>query len=410
MNDESTETPEQEEAERKGAIHAVTSFVVALLIVLAGAGIMIFFVVNKVKVDPEAREDSDPTVAVSPVEVVDHEVKLKTQGVVISRQEVVLSSEVGGKVVFVSPELVEGGKVVKGEVLARVDDANYLAAVEAAKAAVADAELMLEQEEAKKMQAQRDWEKLGQGKAPPLVRREPQIRSAKARVASAESELARAERDLKRTTIVAPFDGRVRRADIEIGALVSPGSRVAEIFADQNLEVRLPFPLRDFGFLQDGVRPEFELTATIGAETRSWPAVLDRIEGEVERATLSGYGIAKVLPAEGTGDYPPVGLFVDAVVPAGTLENVVEVPREVVRGRDDVWVVNDGELWKRQPEVLRSEREFLITRGGFEPGDQLVRTRLEAPLDGMKVEVKTTEAESAEGAPKEAMVEPESAR
>ena len=204
--------------------------------------------------------------------------------------------------------------------------------------------------------------------------------------------MARARRDLKRTTIRAPFDARVRRASVEAGAVVAPGTPVAELYSATDLEVRLPFSLRDFGYLEQGASPEFELTATIGGEARSWPARLDRLEGEVERSTLSGYGIAKVLPNAGD-ELPPVGLFVEAVVPGKTLEGVVELPRAAVRGRNEVWVVNDSKLAKRSVEILRSAREELVVRGNFEKGDRLVLTRLAAPLVGMKVEQESTSAD-----------------
>lgn len=381
----SAEEMKNEERERKGAIHAVMSFVLVLGLLIVGLGVMILFIVNKVKAKQEDPKPVTPTVEVMKLEQQSHQVMINTQGVVMSRRELVLSSEVGGRVIKVSPQLVEGGRVAAGDLLVEIDPADYRAKVAMTKASLADARLALEVEKAKAMQAKRDWAKLGRGKASDLVMRKPQIESAEARIDSAIAEVERTERDLKRTKVLSPFDGRVRVDEVEEGAVVMPGSRLAEIYSDKELEVRLPFSLRDFGYLNGTDTPAFVLEAMIGGVRRSWPAKLDRIEGEVERATLSGYGIAKVLPAEDGPVFPPVGLFVEAKVPGRVLESVIEIPRSAVRGQNEVWVENDGELQKREVEILRSMRERLVTRGKFEPEDRLVLTRLDAPLIGMKV-------------------------
>ena len=381
----SAEELENEERERKGAIHAVMSFVIVLAIVLGGLGVAILFVVNKVKAKQEEPKVIIPTVQVMELKPESHKVLINTQGVVQSRRELMLSSEVGGRVIQVSPQLVEGGRVKEGDLLVEIDPADYRAKVAMAKATLADARLALEVEKAKAVQAKRDWDKLGRGEASDLVLRKPQIESAEARIDSTLAEVERAERDLNRTKVLAPFDGRVRTDDVEEGAVVMPGSRLAEIYSDKELEVRLPFSLRDFGYLGGTETPEFSLGATIGGELRTWPAKIDRIEGEVERATLSGYAMAKVLPSNDAPQFPPVGLFVEATVSGRMLESVVEIPRSAIRGQNEVWVENGGELHKREVEILRSMRERLVTRGTFEPEDRLVLTRLDAPLIGMKV-------------------------
>lgn len=383
----SAEELENEERERKGAIHAVMSFVLVLALLVVGIGVMILFIVNKVKAKQEEPKPITPTVKVMELAPHSHNVEINTQGIVESRREVILASELGGRVIRISPQLMEGGRVSKGDILVEIDPADYRAKVAMSKAALADARLALEVEKAKAVQAKRDWDKLGRGDASDLVLRKPQIVSAEARIDSAIAEVERSERDLQRTKVLAPFDGRVRMKEVDEGAVVMPGTRLAEIYSDQELEVRLPFSLRDFGYLVGSDTPEFMLTAVIGGELKSWPAKLDRIVGEVERATLSGYGIARLLPAESGVSFPPVGLFVEATVPGRELEGVIEIPRSAVRGENEIWVEHSGELQKRKVEILRSMRDALITRGEFDAEDRLVLTRLDAPMTGMKVNV-----------------------
>ncbi len=393
--DESKDTQsniEEDEADRVTAIHAVKSFLLALGLLVVGILVMIVFVWTKP--EPEKKESSDfvPSVRVAPVVVGRHHVVINTQGAVRSLQEVTLSAEVSGRVMGKSPKLLEGAMVQKGDSLVKIDAADYDAAVARAASAVAEAELALKQEAAMSVQAKIDWEKLGEGEPSSLVLRKPQLKSAMARLESAKSEFGRAKRDVERATIAAPFDARVRRVSVELGAVLAPGTPVAELYSANQLEVKLPFSLMDYGFLRESEAVEVELTASVGGELKKWPAVLERVDGEVQRSTLSAYGLARVKPAE-DGSLPPVGLFVEASVPGMILNDVVLLPRVAVRGADEVWVVNDGLLAKRKITILRSGDDQLIVKGNFRDGDQLVLTRLAVPMVGAKVEVVDSENE-----------------
>lgn len=387
MDDPQTEENfEALEATRRADSRAALSFLGALGVLVLGGGIAAYFYLTKEPPEQEENMEIVPTVRVSPIERGTHRVTIETQGVVESLREVDLAAEVSGRVRAISPQLINGGIVSEGEVLVELDHTDFLAALERAKSDLADAQLALTEEQAQAAQAARDWEKLGRGEPSDLALRKPQLTSAKARVAAAEAEVARAERDLERTKIRAPFDARVRRAAVEVGAVVTTGTAVATLFSATELEVRLPFTLRDYGMLDHGAEVAITLQANLGGNRVTWPARLDRLTGEVERSTLSAYGIARV-EANADGSYPPVGLFVEATVPGQQLNEVVEIPRAVVRGGEVIWVENDGRLAKRAIDVLQPRRATLIVQGDFQENDRLVLTRLAAPLEGMQVEV-----------------------
>lgn len=395
MNDKELET---HETERRGEIRAVFSFVLVLAILIISVGVAAFLIIHKVKAKQVEIEKSVPSVEVVELRVGRHVPEISSEGAVRSRREVRLAAEVSGKVVWISDQLIEGGRVEAEEVIARIDKADFVAALARAEASQADAELSLAVEKAKGEQAEKDWAKLGRGEAPPLVLRTPQIASAQARLDSAIAEVERAKRDVERTSIKAPFSGRVREAGIEVGSVAIPGTVVAEIYSDEDLEVRLPFSLDDFGYVRQEGSPPLTLTAEIGAQSKEWPAELVRVEGEVERSTLSGHAIAKVM-ANQSGGYPPVGLFVKTSVKGAPIEGVVEIPRSALRGGNVVWLVRDGVLHRRTVDVLISNRENLVVTGEFAPGEQLVITRMNAPIAGNAVNavlVKPDQGENSE--------------
>lgn len=375
---------ENYETERRREIRAVMSFVLVLLILAGSAGVAVFLAIHSVKAKPADMEKSFPSVLVTDLETGRHVPMIYSEGAVVSRKEVRLAAELSGKVEWIASSLIEGGSVEKGEKIATLNSVNFDAALKRAEASRAEAELALALEQAKGAQARKDWQKLGKGEASELLLREPQIESAQARLDSAIAELARAEMDVCRTAITAPFSGRVREAGVEVGAVTVPGSMVAEIFSDTELEVRLPFSLDDFGLLQAEGTPEFTLSAEIGGVEMNWPAELARVEGEVERSTLSGHAIATVKP-NADGVYPPVGLFVRTRVEGRPIENVVKIPRAALRGGNVVWVVDGDVLRRKTVRVARSTRDHLIVEGDFKEEERLVLTRLSAPIDGTKV-------------------------
>lgn len=392
MEDEPKADDSQQEQQRIMAIHAVKSFVLALMILVVASVLLIVLVLTKQ--DPKKKQEIELVNSVRVIRIVrgSHQVRIQTQGAVRSLHEVQLAAEVNGRVESKSDALVAGAVVAKGQVLLELDATNYRAAAARAASSVAEAEVVLEQEKAMARQAAIDWEKLGRGEASDLALRKPQLEAAEKRLESVQQELKRAKKDVERCSIRAPFDARVRMAMVEVGAVLAPGTPVAELYSTTELEVKLPFTLLDYGFIKDAKGAELTLTAAVGGEQKTWPAVLDRMDGEVQRSTLSAHGRA-IVKANKAGELPPVGLFVEAVVPGKTLEDVVVLPRSSVRGGNQVWVERGGKLVSLPITILRASEHEMVVRAEFEPEDRLVLTRLAAPMPGMKVEAISEDSE-----------------
>ncbi len=382
MNSEEA-TPEslpELESRRKKAVHAVLSFAAILVILVLVVALVIVLIATRKK--PEADETVRilPAVQVLAVKESDHRLRIVAQGVVESMREVRVAAEVPGRVEYVSPNMQRGGRVEEGELLARLEKDDYLAALERAEYSLAQAEVALEQEEAKRDQALRDWEKLGRGEPTDLVLRKPQLASARALVDSAAAEVRKATRDVERTEIRAPFAARIRHKGVEVGSVAAPGTLVAELFSDERLEVRLPLSIEDFGFLdrsgQDLAGRQVRLGGEVGVENHTWGGRIGRLEGEIDQATRSAIVIVEVEPNRENPAHlhlPPVGLFVEGVIPGRTVEGAVEIPRLAMRGGQSVLVV-DGESVARvrQVEVVRGRRETVLVRAGLNPGERIV--------------------------------------
>tara|TARA_B100002003_G_C14065973_1_gene512992 strand:- start:440 stop:1270 length:831 start_codon:yes stop_codon:yes gene_type:complete len=253
---------------------------------------------------------------------------------------------------------------------------------------------MLTMEEARKAQAMRDWLKIGNGEeASELVKRIPQIASAKAKIAAAEAALEKAKRDLNRTEIRVPYDCRLERTYVDVGSTVTPGMPLVDLVSLGAVEVRLPLSLEDYGYLMrkdGGITGEVEAIGRIGGKTVNWNGRIIRSEEMVERTTRS----INVVAEFGTdgGDAPPIGMFVQAFIRGKTLSEVVRVPRSAMIDGDNVLLAKEGRLDIRPVEVLRTETAEVIVRGGSAKGEvpagaQIVITPPNSPVQNRRIAI-----------------------
>jgi RND family efflux transporter MFP subunit len=375
------------------------------IVVLAVAGLAAWAMIAS-RPEPEVRAPEVPVPLVRAVEVElsDRVLTVESQGTVSPRTESVLVPEVAGRVIEVSPSFVSGGFFEAGEVLLRIDPHDYREALVQARAAVAQAELRVAMEQAEADVARREWEDLGeQGEAPPLTARVPQLAEAEAALAAARSAVSSAERNLDRTEIRAPFDGRVRQKQVDVGQYVAPGTPIGTVYAVDYAEIRLPLPNADLAFVDlplvfrgdaaDARGPEVVLRADFAGRTHEWRGRIVRTEGEIDPRTRMVHAVARVKDPYGHGDDPgrpplAVGLFVQAEITGQTAKDVAILPRSALRDDGTVLVVDEEDRLRIRPvEVLRAARGEVVISSGLANGERVCLTSLAAVSDGMRVRV-----------------------
>ena len=348
-------------------------------------------------------------VTASVLEPQEYTVIVPTQGAVRARTESSLIPEVSGMIKEISPSFREGGFFEVGEELVKLDDQDHATAVVIAQSAVAQADTAVSEETARAAQALEDWKALKRpGDPDPLVLRKPQLAEAKARQMSATAQLERAKRDFDRTSIKAPYAGRVVEKLADVGQYVSPGRELAKIYAVDAAEIDLPLRSDDLRFLdlpehfrgekmpvmENG--PEVTFTAPYAGRTGQWKGRIVRAAGSIDKASLQLYVTAQVQdPYARRGgadaDNPPlkIGMFVSAHITGQTLKNVYVVPRVAVREGDQVLLI-DGEerLRSRVINIIWGGPDHVVVNDGLKPGELLCTVPLHYAVEGSKVKVK----------------------
>ena len=118
---------------------------IAVPVGILGIGVVGFgaMMASREKPETKAEEPKGLPVYVSSVTKGTVKLEVTTQGEVQAQRTVDMAAQVGGRVVYVSPQLVDGGAVRQGDVVLRLDDADYQLAVTRVRAGVASAEQRL---------------------------------------------------------------------------------------------------------------------------------------------------------------------------------------------------------------------------------------------------------------------------
>jgi len=336
------------------------------------------------------------------VEKQDYKVRLQSYGTVQPRTQSMLVAQVSGQIVSVNENVRDGGFFEKGDILGQIDPRDYEADVRISEASLADARQALAEAEARSNQALEDWERLGNtGDAPDLVLRVPQLEAAKARVSSAKSSLQKANLDLERAQIVAPFAGRILRKLVDVGQVVSPNTQLAEIYATDVVEIRLPIRNRDLGFIDLPERFRFAdangannaavtiHSDLIGSET--WNAHLVRTESAIDEAARQLHVIAQIEDPFGpanVGRSPlKIGQYVTAEIEGSALSEVLVVPNSTIYQGSYVYIVEDDLLRRKDVVIAWQNDNDAIISDGIKDGDQLVTTALGQVTSGLRVAV-----------------------
>lgn len=354
---------------------------------VAGGG---YFLVQKTapEVETEKTLDTTPRVKTQILQAQTHQVQISSFGEVVPLERTALSTQVSGEVTSWHPNFVSGGVVKRGEVLFTIEKDDYQAAVLQAQAELAQAQATLIEERAKAKVAERQAKKIKDTQVSDLYLRIPQVLSAEARVKSAQAGLRRANRDLENTEVEAPYDALVVSRNIGVGQYITAGSQVAEINNIEHAEVMVPIAGFDAPFLpKDIVGVSAEIIAKGRIEAiREGQIVRDL--GVVDSATRMVNMVIRIDDPYGLKSNLtplPFGSYVEVQFNGRTVDNLFQVPQELVID-ERVWVVDpEDKLIPKPVHVLREEQANFFIDSGIENGDELVLTVPEFPQIGMTV-------------------------
>ncbi len=325
------------------------------------------------------------------------QLRVSSEGNVQPSVETKLVAQVAGEVIELSSSLVAGGNFSKGDILLKLDPRDYEIALSRSQATLsrAQAEQRFATEEITRIRSLYGDELASIAE---LQSAERLLAVANAASDDAAAAVKRASVDLERTVFTAPFNGRVRAEDVDIGQFLSKGAMIATLYDTDRLQVRLPLADAQLAYLdpsyaQTGISGEepanVVLTANYAGDMQSWSAKLLRTEGDISTKSRFLHVIVAVTETlNSNGVRLPVGLFVNAVIDGRTVDNLVSIPRTALRPDNSVMVIDDSDkLHFRDVSVFKlSDNDVLISEG-LASGERISISPLQFVVEGMPVTV-----------------------
>jgi len=339
-----------------------------------------------------------------------------------------LRSASGGRVIELSEQFVDGGKVRAGDVLVRIDPSNAQSTLSRVQADIADAqadardgrrslalaqdELIAAQEQAdlraKALQRQKGLLERGVGTAASLeaaelaassarlavLARRQSVTQSQARIDQAASAIARAqialadaERGLADATITAPFDGKLSATSVVSGRLVGANERLAELIDPDFLEVSFRVSTAQYARLlgTDGNILNADVTVTLDVA-----GVDIETQGRISRSSAGSDAgqTGRLLFAQldrsvgfQTGD------FVQVRVKEPTIRGVARLPSSALDANSSILVVgSENRLEAVSVSLVRRQGDDVLVRARELEGREVVEAR--SPLLGAGIVVK----------------------
>lgn len=392
------------------------TIVLCLGLVLLGAGAL-YLIFNS---EPTTQREDAVRQSAMLVDVItpqtgDFRPVIQALGSVRPVREVSLSSQVAGEVVEVSTQLVPGGFVRKGDVLLKIEDADYRNTLLQRQSELLQAEAELELEQGRALQAEREYRELKKDRGESfssqsreLVLRQPQLRSAQARVAAAQAAQAQASLALERTIVRAPFDAQVIDRSINLGSQASTGQALAELVGIDSYWVEATVPLDRLQWMvfssggpEDGspVRINHRNAWAPGQFREAW---LDRLVGELEGGTRLARVLVRVddplarLPQHEGQPSLIIGAFVEAQIQGREISGALKLPRELIRRDQTVWLMREEVLVIQPVDIIFEDSKFAYIEGGLNANDKVITTNLATVKEGIRLRLRTAGGEIGE--------------
>ena len=338
-------------------------------ILIIGLGTLIFYRIGankEEKKDPNAKKPATTVygVVLQPREFADN---LSLSGTLEANEQIEVRSEVSGVVEQINFE--EGSSVSKGQALVKVNDIELRAQLRQVQTAQS-----LASENARRARLLLEKEAISQ----------EEFDVANADYKSAQAKVQLVEAQLSKTTIRAPFSGKIGLRSISKGSYISPTTLIANLVNTAQLKITFSIPEK----YAQTMKVNQNLTFTTSGSKEVYKAKIYAIEPTVE--TESRTLKIRAITENSDGKLIP-GTFANVSLPLAKLENALLVPTEAlipIQNGKKIFVSEGGKAKEIIVETgARTDKDILII-SGLKAGDTILTSGVMTLKNGSPVKVK----------------------
>ncbi|MEE4244955.1 MAG: efflux RND transporter periplasmic adaptor subunit [Kangiellaceae bacterium] len=280
------------------------------------------------------------------------------------QQRVAIASELAGKVEQVAVD--DGDKVSKGDLLFKLDTQlleQQQLALNAQKKSV-EADLLLAK---KRLQRQTNLKQSDYSADDTIDELNALIDRLNASILNLDAQIRDIDLRIEKSSVFAPFNGRIQLRYIDTGAVINAGSRAFDLVDDQQLEILAGLPKQLIPSVQLGNVYNFT------TETRSFTAKALAVLPEIETTTQTQLVKFSVNQDQALtiGNYIRLALPTEVAQPGFWLANSALI--EGQRGLWEIFVIDDNErVQKQSVSIIYPSNPNSFVRANIADGSRVV--------------------------------------
>ncbi|MDI5950917.1 efflux RND transporter periplasmic adaptor subunit [Flavobacterium yafengii] len=276
---------------------------------------------------------------------------LSLSGSIEANEQVEIRSEVSGIVEAIYFQ--EGSNVSKGQVLFKVNDLELRAQLRQTSTREG---LASENERRAKLLLQKEA----------ISQEEYDLARADLKSAQAQSQLIQAQ--IAKTSVRAPFSGRIGLRSISPGTYITPTILVAKLVNTGKLKITFSIPEK----YASQVKTNTTISFTVSGSTEKYTAKVYAIEPEVAVATRTLQ--VRAIAENKNGKLLP-GTFADVELPLDIIKDAIVVPTEAiipVQNGKKVFISSNGQAKEVMIETATRTDASILVLSGLKAGDTII--------------------------------------
>lgn len=348
----------------------VKNLIYALLIIVLGGFITYRVISNKSKNDESKKsgdKDTPTTVTGIIVKTTTFDNNLSLSGSIEANEQIEIHSEVSGIVEGIY--FTEGSYVNKGQVLFKVNDIELRAQL---RQASTQESLAAENQRRAKLLLQKEA----------ISQEEFDVANASFASAQAQSQLIRAQ--ISKTSVKAPFSGKIGLRSISPGTYITPTIVVAKLVNTGKLKITFSIPEKYATQVKSGSTIDF----TVSGSDKVYSAKIYAIEPEIAVATRT-LQIRAI--ADNTDGKLFPGTFADVKLPLNIIKDAITVPSEAivpVQSGKKVYIANMGKAKEVMVDATTRTDASILILSGLKAGDTLITSGVMSLKNDAPIKVK----------------------
>ena len=348
----------------------IKNLVIAIIVIALGG--MIAYRITKNKAESDKGNDKSGKKPATPVTFYvvkgqDFSNTISLSGSIEANEQIEIRSEVSGIVENIA--FTEGSSVTKGQVLFKVNDIELRAQLAQAKTKES---LASENERRAKLLLQKEA----------ISQEEYDIASADYRTAKAQTQLIQAQ--IGKTTVRAPFSGKIGLRSISPGTYVTPTTLIAKLVSTNPLKITFSIPEK----YATEISKNNTITFTVPNVKETFTAKIYALEPAIEATTRTLQ--IRALTDNSNGKLLP-GIFANIELPLKNIKDAIIIPTEAIVPVQDgkkVFIANNGKAKEVKVETLTRTDKAVVITSGLKIGDTVLTSGVMSLKDEADIKVK----------------------